>query len=247
MRRVHTGTFSCFVVLLDLSAAFDTVDHNILLEPLKTRIGLQDVAHKWMASYFSHRHQFDSIDGSKSDSQELVRGVPQRSLLGLILYSIYTLPLSNIVKRHQMSYHLDTDETQLYLSFDSNSPSSGTQAIVQLEACISNIHQWMLENKLKLNDDKTEFIKFLPQPCSESITPSSPQKGNENIGLSTKAKNLGVLLDRSLNLSTHISATCKSAFYQLHCLSRIKCYLTTEALQTAVHALILSKLDYCNS
>ena len=93
-----------FLVLLDLSAAFDTVDHNILLERL--RIGLHDVAHKWMASYLSHLHQYVSIDGSKSDSQELVRGVLQGSVLGSILFSIYTLPLGDIVKKHQMSYHL---------------------------------------------------------------------------------------------------------------------------------------------
>ena len=146
-----------------------------------------------------------------------------------------------------MSYHLYADDTQLYPSFDSNSPSSGTQAIIRLEACISNICQWMLENKLKLHDDKTEFLKFLPQRLNESITPSSLQIGNENIGLSTKAKNLEVLFDSSLNLYTHISATCKSAFYQLHCFSHIKRYLTTEALKTAVHALILSKRDYCSS
>ena len=105
----------------------------------------------------------------------------------------------------------------------------------------------MLENKLKLNDDKTEFLKFLPQPHNESITLSSLQIGNENIGLSTKAKNLEALFNPSLNLSTHITATCKSAFCQLHRLSCIKRYLTTDALKTDVHALISSKLDYCNS
>ena len=144
-----------------------------------------------------------------------------------------------------MSY-LYADDTQSYLSFDSNSPSAGNLAIVQLEACISDIRQWMLENRLKRNDDKPEFLKFLIQPWNETITPSSLKIGMENIGLFTKAKNLGVLFDPSLNL-THISATCKSAFYQLHCLSRIKRYLTIEALKTPVYALISNKLDYCNS
>ncbi len=146
-----------------------------------------------------------------------------------------------------MSYYLYADDTQLYLSFDSNSPSAGNHAIIQLEACISKIRQWMLENRLKLNDDKTEFLKLISQPQNETITPNSLKIGTENIGLLTKAKNLGVLFDPSLNLSTHISATCKSAFYQLYCFSRIKCYLTTEALKTAVHPPISSKLDYCNS
>ncbi len=76
---------------------------------------------------------------------------------------------------------------------------------------------------------------------------NSLQIGNENIGLSSKAKNLGVLFDPSLNLSTHITATCKLAFYQLNCLSRIRCYLSADAPKTTVHALISSKLNCCNN
>ena len=105
----------------------------------------------------------------------------------------------------------------------------------------------MLVNKLKVNDDKTEFLKFLPQSQHEHITPSSIKIGAESIDTSAKAKNLGVIIDLSLNLASHITATGRAANYQLHCLSRIKRYLTPDALKAAVHALISSKLDYCNS
>ena len=82
---------------------------------------------------------------------------------GPILFLIYTLPSGDIVRKHQKDYHLYADNTQLYVSFDSSTPSSGIDAITRLEACISDIHHWMLENKFKLNNDKTEFLKFLPQ------------------------------------------------------------------------------------
>ncbi len=169
-----------FLILLDLSAAFDTVDHEILLNRLKHRIGIRDTAYNWMESYLSGRHQFVSVAGSKSGKQNLVRGVPQGSVLGPVLFSIYTIPLGDIVRKHNMSYHLYADDTQLYLSFDSKVPSAGPEAIARLESCIADIRQWMLVNKLKLNDDKTEFLKFLPQSQHEHITPSSIKIGSES-------------------------------------------------------------------
>ena len=136
-----------------------------------------------------------------------------------------------------MSYHLYADNMHLYLAFDSCNPGFGSDVITQLEACIPDIQHWMLTNRLKLNDDKTEFLKFVPQPHPNSITPNSLLIGSEHITTSTKAKNLGVLFDPSLTLSTH----------QLYCLSRIKRYLPPAALKMAVHALISSKLNWCNS
>ena len=105
---------------------------------------------------------YRSVSGTKSISQDLKHGVPQGSVLGPILFSVYTLPLGDIVRKYGMNFHLYADDTQLFLSFDSCVPSTSESAIVQLEACISEIRAWMLINKLKLNDDKTEFLRFLP-------------------------------------------------------------------------------------
>ena len=93
-----------------------------------------------------------------------------------------------------MCYHLYADDTQLFVSFNSAKPGSGSEAITRLEACISNIREWMLRNRLKLNDDKTEFLKFLPPSNTNSVTPDSLHIGSDLIALSTNVKNLGVLL-----------------------------------------------------
>ncbi len=195
---------------------------------LQNRIGLRNTAYQWLESYLSQCHHFVSIVGLGLGRHDLVRGFLQGSVLGPVLFSIYTLPLGDIVWKHHMSYHLYADETQLYLSFDSSNPSSGADAIAWLEACISGIWYWMLTNRLKLNDDRTEF---LPQPQPHSITPVSLLIGLDYIPLSTKAKNFVVIFYPRLTLSLYIISTCKIANYQRYCLSRIKRYLSSDALR----------------
>ncbi len=107
----------------------------------------------------------------------------------------------------------------------------------------------MLFNKLKLNDDKTEFLRFLTNQSMSNMKSHNPSIciGSDNVSLSSQAKNLEVILDFSLSLSSHITSTCKTANCHLYRLSRILKYLTPESLKMADHALISSKLGYCNS
>ena len=182
-----------------------------------------------------------TVAGGKSTSQGLKQGVPQGSVLGPVLFSIYILPHGDIVKKYGLNCHLYEDDTQLYLSFNGCEPSSSSEAIIQLESCITEIRAWMLSNKLKLNGDKTKFLQFHP---GLAVT-NSNQKTTINIGPdhvepSQKAKNLGVIFDPALSMSTHITATCKAENINLYILSRIKKYLSPQALKTAVPALISS-------
>ena len=109
---------SVVLLLLDLSAAFDTVDHAILLNRLTWRFGIKNRALAWFTSYLKKRHQFVSVNGLDSSQCELLYGLPQGSVLGPILYLMYAYPLGNIVRRHDMSFHFYADDSQIYLSFD---------------------------------------------------------------------------------------------------------------------------------
>lgn len=108
------------MLFLDLSASFDTVDHSILLHRLRYKFGITGNALRWFTSYLSNRSQFVSIDGVSSDSLLLSCGVPQGSVLGPILYLLYTSPVADILRKHKMSFHFYTDDTQIYIPFSCN-------------------------------------------------------------------------------------------------------------------------------
>ena len=125
-----------YLVLLDMSAAFDTVDHHILLNRLSDRFGIRDDALGWLESYLTDRSQFVVVDGVKSDVHKLDCNVPQGSVLGPGMFSDYNSPVGDIFRQHNIQYHLYADDTQVYLSFASNKEVA---ALRRLESCIHDI------------------------------------------------------------------------------------------------------------
>ena len=145
---------------LDLSAAFDTVDHSILLNRLGSRVGISGVALQWVKSYLSGRIHSVKVGMELSEPVHMDVGVPQGSVLGPLFFLVYVLPIGDIMKRHGISYHVYADEIQLYLHFDPESPAGLFSAIVKLENCLAELCEWMLRNMLRINPDKTDFIFF---------------------------------------------------------------------------------------
>ena len=158
---------------INRSAAFDTVDHNILLTRLHDSFGISGTALEWFKSYLSNRTQFVRVNDSSSTSHDLNFGVPQGSVLGPFLYSLYTSPLGKIARHHEMSHYFYADDTPLYITFRRSSVSDITQSKAKLINCVKDIDAWMLSNKLRLNKDKSEILVISsihhPRPSVSSV------------------------------------------------------------------------------
>ena len=146
------------LVLLDLSAAFDTVDHKILLDRLHTDFGISGQVHSWFESYLRDRFQSISVNSGTSVNFQMKYSVPQGSCLGPLLFVIYASKLFEIIERHLPDVHTYADVTQLYISFNAASSVEQSTSVEAMQNCIADITQCMLQDRLRLNDGKTEFI-----------------------------------------------------------------------------------------
>lgn len=232
------------LVLLDLSAAFDTVDHTILLQRLKC-IGISGIVHQWFQSYLSDRCQNVKVGESSSRSLPLRQGVPQGSVLGPVLFSVYMLPLGSIVRTHGLTGHFYADDTQLFISFKPHTQLHDAET--KLTACCRDIRKWMTTNMLKLNGAKTEMVVFGNSGAVNSLSHANISIGDATIAATPSARNLGCIQDSALKMDKHISQVCRTAFYHLKNISRIRRYLHHDAVATTIHAFVTSRLDFCNS
>lgn len=231
------------LVLLDLSSAFDTVDHAILITFFEKILGLKGKVLDWFRSYLSSRTQSVSIGSILSDVSELVFGVPQGSVLGPIEFCIYTTPLGAILRQHGLSYQIYADDTSIYCTFDMSAPEA---TVEKINACIGDIKAWMIANKLKINDDKTEFV-VITSPRAVVSSDLHITIGNTNVSPDTKCKSLGVMLDAHLSMEAQVNSVCRSMNYHLRNIRKIRPLITQPIAAQLVHSLISSRLDYCNS
>jgi len=143
------------LTLLDLSATFDTVDHYILWKRVNISYGISHSVFVWLTSYLNNRTQFVQLNGSCSTSSVVTCGVPQGSVLGPILFILYTADLTRLVDAHNLQVYLYAYDTQVY-GFCDTEDSASFQNVVS--ACIDDISAWMRSNRLQLNAAKTEVM-----------------------------------------------------------------------------------------
>ena len=222
------------LVLLDLSAAFDTIDHDTLLSCLSARFACAGSALKWFRSYLQDHFQSVKIGSSLSNLFKLKFGVPQGSVLGPLLFSRYTTPLGQVIRKYTgVKYHFYANDT--LKSFD------------RLKSCLNDIQVWMSENKLKLNPDKTEFIVFGAKDRYKWFSDSFPVNILGNcLSPTDVVRNLGVLFDAKFCFTNHVNSVIKSCFISLRDLHRIR-FLSVDTSVVIANALVSSRLDYCNS
>ena len=187
-----------------------------------------------------NRHQSVKIEDTFSDKVTLSYGVPQGSVLGPVLSTLYTTPLSAIISSFDINHHLYADDTQIYMSL---SVSNAKESLEKLQYCLMGVSAWMTGSKLKLNPSKTEFLLIGTKLQREKFLNNFPcLLLGQDTGPSASAKNLGVLFD-----SSHISQTCRACSYHIRDLRRIRKSLSLDLAKQIAVALVSSKLDYCNS
>ena len=234
----------CILNLLDLSAAFDTIDHDILLNRLKSSLGISGTALTWFESYLTGRKQKVKVNEFYSDTVTNSSGVPQGSVLGPVLFTIYTIPLSKIIKALDFTHHSYADDTQIYKAIKIESIY---EEVKNSEKCIKSVKDWMKRNKLQLNEDKTEYmITVKPSLLSICAKPPICIDGSE-IFPTAQVKNLGVIFDEELTLSAQVTSLCQQMFMEIRKISLHRNFLPDDVVTQLMISLVLSKMDYCNS
>ena len=241
------------LVLLDLSVAFDTVNHDHLLNCLNYRFGVVGTALTWFKDYLKGHTQRVALDGIhgqiQSDSVTLKCGVPQGSVLGPILFTLYISSLGDICRNHGVDYHSYADVQQLYLSFSPATDGDKERCLNNLQNCIHYIRLWMRINLLKLNDNKTEFIMVGSKNnlLNANTRNTSVQIGNDYITCVDSVCDLGYISDNELKSTVHINKLTSTLFITIRKIAKIRHLIDKEMTKILMQALVLSQLDYCNS
>jgi hypothetical protein len=240
LRAVDSGDLA-ILALLDLSAAFDTVDHAILLRRLDVSYGLRGSVHKWFVSYLGGRTQFVRCGKSCSNPASVLYGVPQGSVLGPILFLLYTADLIRIVESHGLLTHLYADDTQIY---GFCLPASTASLQSRVTVCVAEVALWMQSNRLQLNTGKTEVL-WCSSARRQHQIPSAPfMVGPDAVTPSRSVRSLGIHIDSDVSMSTHISRTASSCFAVLRQIRSIRRSVTRPVLLSLVVSLVLTRLDY---
>ena len=230
------------LVLLDLSKAFDSIDHIILLRKLR-RIGVSDQALRWFRSYLSDRKQFVRIGSATSETLPITHGVPQGAILSPLLFCIYINDLPSVPQALNLESFVD--DSKVFMSFHIDDI---TNAKKKIEEDLHLVATWCFQNSLLINPEKTKFLligtRQLLGKVPDVITLSF--LGEEIIPVSS-AKDLGMSLDNNLTYDHHIRNLVSSSMSKLCQINRVRHNFDSNTLRAIVAALVMSKLYYCST
>jgi hypothetical protein len=221
--------------MLDLSAAFDTVNHKILLETLENHFNIKYLALSWIKSYLSGREFKVKCGNDIGSPVSLDTGVPQGSILGPILFNCYLTPLFKELDNLGIMFHNYADDIQIWCEYDPRNHDGEARCREKLARALELIVEWMCSHCLKLNCNKTVFIPISRCPV-HSFEPF--KIGEDLIKPSSEARNLGFIFDSKFNFQSQISHVRSAAFFQLRCLQSCKDLIPSDHLKTLVMHLL---------
>src|SRR2546425_6754020 len=232
------------LVLLDLSSAFDTIDHQILLDRLASFYGFSGLALSLLRSYLSDRTHDVVVQSTSSSAFHITTGVPQGSVLGPPLFSLYTSPISHILENTNISFHLYADDTQLYIFFSGSDSSS---ALASLSHALDSVYSWLTLNRLSVNPNKTEYLLIGTQQQHSKIVDFLLSFYGTALVPVSSARNVGVVFQSDLSFDKNIFNVCHSCFCHIRQIRQIRPSLDLNSSIQLANTLVSSKLDYFNS
>lgn len=245
IRAVDQG-YLVAMALLDLSCAFDTVDHVTLLSILSQRFSITDQALAWFQSYLTDRCQVFTTDSTQSAPIALSSGIPQGSGLGPTQFIAYTEDTTNIFPSHNIQYHLFADDTQ---SHGHCSIPDIRDLVFRLQECIKDLARSYASHRLQLNPSKSDFIWFGSRSSLSKIPPEFHSLTVSGITAhsSKSVRDLGVFLDSELQMKVHVNKLVSICYYHLRRLFQLRSVVSQDVMKHLVTALVLARIDSCNS
>ena len=226
------------LALIDFSSVFDTIDHPNLVHRLHTDFGSTDTVLKWLSSYLTDRTHYVSLSNHCSAFTHVHSRVPQGSVLGPMLFTMYIKPLSAIIDSHSITHHSFADDLQLPMSAP---PDRISELLHSMQPCIGDVKAWATANILKLNDNKTELMLVTSKRTKHLHSlPTSITIGNAQISFKKSVTNLRFALDCHLTMNAHVTNIARTCYFELRRLASIRRFLTSTATATLVSAFVLS-------